>query len=233
MFQSACRVRIKYSQSAFISVIHLSSKRDEEVIQGASSTRTWASCVISLLPPFAWISERSTESHKNWAGVDRKEPALLSLEKGRLSHDFIACKYTEDGFQLLWICWGGSEEVDSQLSLRNFGRRHMSLLTLTRAAEDLFFITKIFPFLWDWINGPHSFPHSPPNSILQWFCWKKCQERTRSLQGHTTLLCPGPDWQWRPSILCSLILVQEPQHRMNYPCCWRVLSEHSTGSNQS
>lgn len=146
MFQSACRVRIKYSQSTFISVIHLSSKRDEEVIQGASSTRTWASCVISLLPPFAWISERSTESHIDGAGVDRKEPALLSLEKGRLSHDFIACKYTEDGFQLLWICWEGSEEVDSQLSLRNFGRRHMSLLTLTRAAEDLFFITKSFLF---------------------------------------------------------------------------------------
>ena len=37
-------------------------------------------------------------------GCDRKEPALLLLEKGRLSHDFIASKYTEDGFQLLWIC---------------------------------------------------------------------------------------------------------------------------------
>ena len=36
--------------------------------------------------------------------------------------------------------------MDSQQSLRNFGRRHMSLLTLTRTAEDLFFITKSFLF---------------------------------------------------------------------------------------
>ena len=48
--------------------------------------------------------------------------------------------------------------MESQRSLRNLGRRQMSFLTLTRAAEDLFFIAKSFHFLWDWKDESHSFP---------------------------------------------------------------------------
>lgn len=54
-----------------------------------------------------------------------------------MRHDFIIIfKYIKDGFQLLWIHRGRSEETDSHQSLRNLGRRQMNFLTLARVAED-------------------------------------------------------------------------------------------------
>ena len=83
----------------------------------------WLSCPIPILPalkppapgmerapagvPKAVLVKTQLPTTGSSPAVDRDGAVLaklLSLEKGRLSHDFIACKYTEDGFQLLWIC---------------------------------------------------------------------------------------------------------------------------------
>lgn len=66
-FRPAPGVRIKYSRSAFISVIRLSRKRAEEFTQRPSRAGTWATCIISPLQPFA--GSPVTKSRKDVAAV--------------------------------------------------------------------------------------------------------------------------------------------------------------------
>lgn len=60
------RVRSKYNQSAFTSVVPLSSQRAEEFIQRPSSTRIWQP--VKFLFYNCLLEEGSRESHEDVAG---------------------------------------------------------------------------------------------------------------------------------------------------------------------
>lgn len=117
IFWPARRVRIKYSQSAFIFVIHLNPKRAKGFIQRSGTNLSNVLFTNICLKKGQWraikmLFRDAIGRSKNW-----------SFGKGCWRHGFIIIfKQTKDGFQLFWICWGSSEEMHSQQSLRNLSR---------------------------------------------------------------------------------------------------------------